>query len=299
MTVWQRAVHRPQRLWLRKAMFQVHLWVGIGVGLYVLVISVSGAAIVYHRELLRRYSRKAIVVEQVGRRMSVDEVRTNVQRAYPAYEVDSIREPQRLDRPDVVVLERRRKRIERVFDPYTGADLGDPQSGVDRVVQWLVDLHDNLLGGQSGRLANGAGACLVTLLALTGAILWWPGIRNWRRSTTINWKTNLARINWDMHSAIGFWCSLFVLVWGISGICFCFPGMLNPLVGGHFLFWITQLHFGRFTWFTEIVWTVAGLAPAVLFGTGALMWWNRVLRKRFRRPAQAETDRAAATHALT
>jgi len=49
MTTWQRWVHRPQSLWVRTALFQVHLWVGIGVGLYILLISISGSAIVYRR----------------------------------------------------------------------------------------------------------------------------------------------------------------------------------------------------------------------------------------------------------
>jgi len=196
--------------------------------------------------------------------------------------VDSLREPERRDRPDTVVLERDHKRIERLFDPYTGTDLGDPQSKIDRSVQWLVDLHDNLLSGQTGRLANGIGSLFVTLLALTGAIIWWPGIKNWRRSISVNGSAQFARFNWDVHSAVGFWCSSFVLVWGLSGICFCFPGVLNHFVGGQFLFWITQLHFGRFAWFTQALWTLLGLVPATLFATGALMWWNRVARKKLR-----------------
>ena len=49
MTTWQRWVQRPQSLAVRKAILQVHLWVGIGVGLYILLISISGSAIVYRR----------------------------------------------------------------------------------------------------------------------------------------------------------------------------------------------------------------------------------------------------------
>ena len=153
------------------------------------------------------------------------------------------------------------------------------------MVAWLVDLHDNLLAGQTGRIVNGIGSCLVTLLSLTGAVIWWPGIKNWRRSTTINWKANLPRLNWDLHSAIGFWCWLFVLVWGISGIYFCFPALFSPrihLFSGSFLSWIARLHMGRFGWFTEALWTVLGLVPAISAVTGALMWWNRVAIKKLR-----------------
>jgi len=288
MTLWQQWVQRPQALWFRKAFFQVHLWVGIGVGIYVLVISISGSAIIYRRELARKYSRKTVLVAAAGRRrMSVEEQEQNVKRAYPTYEVLNIREPERRDRPDDVVLERRKRRIERLFDPYTGADLGNPESGVDRALQWLVDLHDNLLLGLTGRLVNGIGSFLVILLSLTGVVIWWPGIKNWRRSVTIDRKANFARFNWDLHSAIGFWCSFFVFVWGISGICLCFPGTLDSFADGQFSFWITRLHFGRFDSLTEAIWTVLGVVPAILAGTGALMWWNRVLRKKIRRSRTA------------
>ncbi len=276
MTPWQSWVQRPQSLWVRKIVFQIHLWVGISVVLYVLVISISGSAIVYRPELHRR-----VVVADAGRpRMRVEEIEQSARRAYPAYEVLSVAEPQRPDQPVLVLLETGSERVARLFDPYTGADLGDPRSGLDRLLRWLADLHDNLLSGLTGRIVNGIGSFLVVLLSFTGAIIWWPGIKNWRRSITVKRRTRLARFNWDLHSAVGFWCSLLMLIWGISGICLCFPGVLNFLLGSGFRFWITRLHFGRFNRGTEALWTILGLAPAVLAGTGALMWWNRVLSKK-------------------
>jgi len=167
--------------------------------------------------------------------------------------------------------------------PEQTSAIRNPQSAVDFLLQWLVDLHDNLLSGQTGRTVNGIGAFLVTLLGLTGTVIWWPGKKNWRRSIAINPKARFPRFNWDIHSATGFWCSLFVLVWGVSGIGLCFPGTLNYVANGEFLDWLTRLHFGRFDGLTEALWTIVGLAPAVLAFTGALMWWNRVLCKRLRR----------------
>ena len=41
----------PQGVWVRKALFQVHLWTGLGVGLYIVVISVTGSVLVYRSEL--------------------------------------------------------------------------------------------------------------------------------------------------------------------------------------------------------------------------------------------------------
>ena len=41
---------------------------------------------------------------------------------------------------------------------------------------------------------------------------------------------------------------------------------------------------------TKAIWAIFGLAPAAMFVTGAIMWWNRVLRPRLasaRRPVDS------------
>lgn len=221
-----------------------------------------------------------MVVVPAAARLSTDAIERHAAHAYPGYDVYSVQEAQRPDRPDQVVLGKGSRRLSRLFDPYTGADLGDPQSGVSRALNWLTDLHDNLLGGQTGRVVNGAGAVLLTTLSLTGIVMWWPGIRNWKRSLTVARGVRFARFNWDLHSATGFWCFVLVFSWGLSGVALCFPGVLNLVLPGSVLYWTTQLHFGRFNWFTELVWTAVGLSPALLAVTGSLMWWNRVLSKK-------------------
>jgi uncharacterized iron-regulated membrane protein len=90
---WQQWLHRPERLWVRNAVFQVHLWVGAAVGLYVVLMSISGSMIVYRNELSLRFS-----------------------------------------------------------------------------IEWIVNLHKNLLLGSTGRLLNGVGAVCLTSLCLTGAL---------------------------------------------------------------------------------------------------------------------------------
>lgn len=167
---------------------------------------------------------------------------------------------------------------------------GDPQSGVVRAVEWLVDLHENLQFGMAGRAATGVGGICLTLLCLTGAFIWWPGIAHWRRSLTIDWKSSFARVNWDLHNTLGFWCFLFVTLWGVSGIYFAFPQPFNAAVdllqprgaGGKLqlgdvaLLWLSNLHFGRFNWFTEALWLVLGLVPTALSFTGTFMCCHRL-----------------------
>jgi uncharacterized iron-regulated membrane protein len=160
-------------------------------------------------------------------------------------------------------------------------------------VEWLVNLHANLLSGQTGRYVNGVGAIGAVAMCLTGAIIWWPGISRWRRSLTVDWRGHAVRVSWDLHSALGFWCFIFVLLWGLSGFYLCFPqtvsalfGFLDP--GNKFtvptLYWLSALHFGRFGWFAEMVWAFLGLVPAILAVTGILLSWHRYRRVIFKIP---------------
>ena len=51
MTVWQKWLERPDKLWVRNMFFQVHFWIGAAAGAYILLMSVSGSVIVYRNEL--------------------------------------------------------------------------------------------------------------------------------------------------------------------------------------------------------------------------------------------------------
>jgi hypothetical protein len=104
----------------------------------------------------------------------------------------------------------------------------------------------------------------------------------------VNWKSPFARLSWDLHSALGFWGFLIVFMWGISGFYFAFPHLFNALFGlidsgDHFsdttLGWLSSLHFGRFGWFAEAVWTLLGLMPAVLAVTGVFLCCRRMIFK--------------------
>ena len=61
LTLWQRWVQKPQKIWFRRALFQVHLWSAIAVGLYIFLISVTGSVLVYRNELYRAATPEPII----------------------------------------------------------------------------------------------------------------------------------------------------------------------------------------------------------------------------------------------
>ena len=303
--IFGRFVRRPQTVWTRRALFQIHLWTGIGVGLYILMISVTGSAIVFRREITR-LAWTPPAVTPTGPLMTAEELTAAAKKANARFENFRVAFSNDPTRAAVVTMTRGQRARERAYDPYTGKELGEVGTDEPKLLSWLVRLHDDLLAGQTGRLVNGAGALLLTILCLTGAVIWWPGTTRWWRSLLVWPKVGWKRFNWDLHSALGFWMFLFVLMWGISGIYLSYadpfvrlvdylqpqdPNSTQPRSGDDFLAWLARIHFGR-AYGTSIKWlyVVLGLVPAVLFVTGAIMWWNRVLRPAIRKSARPAVE---------
>lgn len=305
MGAWQQWIRRPQTLWVRKALFQIHLWTGLGLSLYLVMLSVTGSALVYRVEMTRWFDGPRPVYDPARQRLSSEELTTIAQRLYPGWAVTRV--GTRISRRNPIVeleLVRGQEKRARVFDPYTGADLNDALPAGVAWLNWTADLHDELLLGLRGRRVNAVASGLSTALILTGAVIWWPGARTWRRSLRVAWSSNWRRFNWDLHSALGAWFFLVLVLWGVSGVYLAFPepfadfvdrvsapeAILGQRRGDVILAWMARLHFGRFRDMPILqpLWVVGGLVPAVMCVTGAVMWWNRLLRRRPDRPAAAE-----------
>ncbi len=88
--------HRPQATWIRRALFQIHLWTGIAVAIYVCLIGITGAALVFRPEMQKATFPKYFVVDREGR---ADAAATDIIRqpddAYPGAQVLGIDYPTR------------------------------------------------------------------------------------------------------------------------------------------------------------------------------------------------------------
>src|SRR5213595_1826030 len=120
MTLLQRSISHPQTVWLRKATFQLHLWSGIGVGLYVLLVSVTGSIVVYRNELYRAATRPPVMVSPLCSRLTDEQLQAAANRAYPGYSVANISQVDNPNQAVAISLDGSSGGKNRIFNPYTG-----------------------------------------------------------------------------------------------------------------------------------------------------------------------------------
>jgi len=390
MGFFQNFVRRPQQVALRRWNFVIHLWAGIVLAIYMVVIGVTGSILVFESEIERYGELKPWQdIRAAGAAVDISTVVTNLRQAYPRWHLVSVETPSESDATFVSVLEGR-GRIRVASDPNTGKVLGEFPAGRNWL-DFVRELHETLLlSGHTGRLLNGIAGGFLLLLNATGLVIWWPGIRNWRRALKVDFARNWRRVNWDLHSAVGFWTLVIVSIWAITGMYFAWPrqtfrfvnsfskivsarppvvivapedvavgaslhGMVerarerapgtklagiafpysrrsplavlmqrranpgreytdtvyfNPYSGeyistwrygvnqslGDWLIWLqVPLHFGT-SWglAVKVIWALCGLAIPLLTVSGLLMYWNRSLRRKWKRLKKHTHSEAAA-----
>lgn len=227
-----RYVHRPQQVFLRRACFQIHLWAGVLISLYIAAIGVSGSILVFKDELMPRPKvARSQAAAQLCSPQSLLLAMDAAAQFHPKSSPVLATCPTGANPFYQINLKTSDERTVTVYvDPSTNAVAGE----IDQQASWvgIIDrFHLDLLLRRNGRQWNGVGAAILIALVFTGLVIWWPGIRNWTRAIKVSVRSNWKRINFDLHSAVGIWTVLFTAIWAITGVYFAWESPFEHLIG--------------------------------------------------------------------
>ncbi len=230
----------PQRVFLRRALFQVHLWAGVILAAYAIVIGLTGSALIFKEELLRDLQPTLYHVLPVASQTTLDATVRRIEGTRPGWIAFALRDfdkPTRatdlLMRPATGGPTPNYRVIS--FNPYTGEILLD-RLRYAGLLGFLSNLHVYLLSGETGLLISGWMALGLLLLCVSGLVLWWPGVQRWASALVFHRRSSWRRTNFDLHTVIGFWTSAALILVIVTGLDFAFPapsGKLIEFVTGH------------------------------------------------------------------
>ncbi len=226
---------KPGKSAFRKVSEWLHLWLGLGSGVIVFVVCLTGALWVFRYEVWYFTEKSYQRVEPRSTPRLAPSVLASKSRKYLATKVDSavtltaITYYGRRDRSASCTFSLPGKKSAMIYlDPYTGAILKDKRepSAAEKFFIFVRAGHRFFwLPQKIGSPVVGS-ACLVFLvIMITGLIWWYPA--KWTKKTReksfkIKWNARWKRLNIDLHNVLGFYSLLFVMVLTISGIVFTF-----------------------------------------------------------------------------
>ena len=217
-------------------MRRVHGWLALATGLVLLVILLSGVALVFQPELDKLFHPSLYKSTPSSNPITPTEAIRAVKEQEPDFPVG-----------DTVV---RNRGVYEVYspnfvrqahvDPGTGEVLGvgSHQSGVlgflgnlhmcgltcKHYPGYVGFLHDRvrILGNplNIGSLCLCVAALVLVLLCISGLILWWPGIKRMARGFKVRRGGGTYKTNYDLHKVVGFAAIPFLLFWAITGAGF-------------------------------------------------------------------------------
>ena len=221
---------------VRRLFIVTHRWVSLTMGLVLLVITMSGAVLLYRPEIQRSLHQDAYQASGKPATVSLTQARQTVLDAHPKFPATSVWAEHGVYR--VTDYE-----TSWTVDPATGKILGH----IGETPAWLLlmdNIHECFLSCEEypgyvgflvkevpgtawlgfddtkvtyGGLVLGVLGLVLLYLCLTGIWLWFPRPGNWRGSMSVRWKRGRFARDTDVHNVAGMIAIAFLLMWAITG----------------------------------------------------------------------------------
>lgn len=205
---------------IQRSLLPLHRWTGMTAGLLLVMLAVTGAAMLFRPQLEPTLERELLTVPSCPGRASIDALTAAARRAYPA------------GRPDFIRLEAGQATAERVpaafvrfedkntvyLNPCSAQVLGQR----NRYAGWFgsVEALHRLRFVEAGEVVTGSTALLTVLLLVGGGLyLWWPdkgrglGARL-RHNTALPGPARIL----SLHRTVGIYVALVVLASALTGL---------------------------------------------------------------------------------
>ncbi|HEX7741829.1 MAG TPA: PepSY-associated TM helix domain-containing protein, partial [Sphingobium sp.] len=209
---------------MRRALFQIHWFLGITAGIVLAVMGVTGALLSYEDDIMEALSPRLYAPGATAAPdLFPDALVARVQRDNPGYYVSRVEWEMAGERSHEVRLTaikgkaRREGRVHRATGAWLGVPAGvEVFATIEKIHRWLA-----LPGGANGagRQITGFAALSLIFFALSGLYLRWPRrALDWRSWLVLDWRKTGRNLWRALHVTVGTWLLLFYLLSAMTGL---------------------------------------------------------------------------------
>jgi uncharacterized iron-regulated membrane protein len=217
----------------RTVLFWAHLAAGTIAGVVILIMSVTGVALTYEKQMLEWADRRAWAAPSStdASPLSPETLLARVREAQPG--TAPIGVTLRADRmaPATVLLDGNKSLL---VNPYSGAIIGEPPAAMREFFRTMTSWHRYIaMAGDSratGKSITGWSNLLFLFIVLSGMYLWLPRVWTWLQFKNVLWfRRGLAPkardFNW--HNVVGIWSAVPLAIVIAGAVPISFPWASN------------------------------------------------------------------------
>ena len=218
----------------RKILFWMHLTAGLTAGVIIFIMCVTGALLAFERQIIE-YSERDVryVATAGGEELTAQQVLDKFREARPEAKPSAISITNEEGAAWAVNLGREGQVY---LDPYTGAITGEGNKPVRNLMSEFRNWHRYVALSGDGRAVGkgitGAANLLFLFLAISGIYIWMPRQFRWSAIQPVIWFRRGLRgkpRNFNWHNTIGFWTSLFLIVFTLTATVISYQWASNLL----------------------------------------------------------------------
>jgi uncharacterized iron-regulated membrane protein len=217
---------------IRKTLFWLHLIIGCSAAIFIFLMSLTGAALTYERQMIQAAERSDYPAAPTAsnNKLALSQLLI-IAKQYPSKKIAHVVVENQPNAP--IVIKDGRKTLA-YLNPYTGAEIAIPGQGTKTFFGKLRAFHRWLTFdgnfSQSGREINGVANVIFIVLILSGLYLWLPkrfNNRAFKQRLTLsgNYPNKRAR-NYRWHNVFGIYIAPVLFVVAVTAIFFSYkwPG---------------------------------------------------------------------------
>ena len=203
----------------KKKLFTIHSILGLFAGVFILLLSLSGALLVF-RDALDTFQKPILIPNKMAQKvLTVDSCYQLVQKKYPHAVISSCAVAENENDAFSFTVydssyQKGSKALQLFLHPQTGTILksrGGSEDIEHNFMSWLSTFHSSFHAGKTGEWLLGFFAIVFLLSIVTGIILYRKNIVAVLFFKRTIWKKN------NLHQIVGTWALLFNLMIGVTG----------------------------------------------------------------------------------
>ncbi|MEG1589754.1 PepSY-associated TM helix domain-containing protein [Chryseobacterium sp.] len=233
--------HKKKPSLFKKWTGKLHLWFGLSIGLIIFIVSITGTLFVFKDEV-ENFTRKEVIYHN---EQNIAQKQILPIRVLEKMVDNQLKEKYKIHWVNVPIDKKLSYQFYwyehntaawNYFDefpiyksayvnPYTGKVLKvyDEKMGFFQIVK---SIHWSFLLKQDwGKYVVGIPVIIFVIMLISGIILWWPKNKAARKQRfSFKWKNikSWKRKNYDLHNILGFYASIFALIFSITGLFYAF-----------------------------------------------------------------------------